>query len=221
MELTGDHIIDATRDRVWAGLMDTDILRAAIPGCDSVTEEGDGAYSAVVTAAIGPMRARFKGRLQQQDMRPPEQYGLRFEGEGGIAGFAKGTAVLTLEEAGEGGAQTRLRYRAEAAIGGRLAQIGSRLIDATARRMAGQFFGKFEELLNAPQTAAAETAPRPAPTVDAQSASARPPDSEAPAAARPRAPAAAPGLVTLQMPAWAFSVTVTVLAGLAAWISIQ
>ncbi len=137
MELTGTHIINASREKVWQGLMNTEMLRLSIPGAETVTDEGDGAYSAVVMAKVGPVRARFKGRLQQQNMKEPEQYGLRFEGEGGIAGFAKGDALVTLKEAGD---KTELTYRAEADIGGRLAQIGSRLIDATAKRMAGQFF---------------------------------------------------------------------------------
>lgn len=214
MELTGEALIDAPRDEVWQGLMNTDLLRVSIPGCESVTDEGDGAYSAAVLAAVGPVRAKFKGKLFQQNMRPPEQYGLRFEGEGGVAGFARGEAVVTLETAGEDDEQTRLVYRADVAIGGRLAQIGGRLIDATAKKMAAQFFTRFEEGLKgtgAPQEETSPQAPMPV-------ASGETPRGAMAAAYPQAAPAPVLGQFTLQMPAWAWAFTVVVLAGLAAWL---
>ena len=218
MELTGEHTIDAPRAKVWDGLMNTEILRAAIPGCEAVTDEGDGAYSAVVVASIGPLRARFKGRLRQQDMQPPGQYGLRFEGEGGMAGFAKGTAIVTLLEAGDKGEATLLRYRAEAQIGGRLAQIGARLIDAAAARMSSQFFGRFQELLSIGAPAAASDA-RPLPSPDGRTELARM------VIDRPRGDEkAVPGLqgqFVLQMPAWTWVMTLLILAALAAWLGSQ
>lgn len=222
MELTGERTIDAPRAKVWDGLMDTGMLRAAIPGCESVTDEGNGCYSAVVVAAVGPLRARFKGKLQQQDMLPPEQYGLRFEGEGGLAGFAKGHALVTLTETGPNGSQTLLSYRAEAQIGGRLAQIGARLIDATAAKMSGQFFGRFQELLDNPGTPEAQTAAEDKPmqsSTDARTELAR--TVIAHSGAPVSVPANAPGVVTLQMPAWTWALTVTVIAALAAWLGVH
>ncbi len=213
MELTGEQLIDAPRAKVWAGLMDTEILRAAIPGCETVTDEGDGAYSAVVVASIGPLRARFKGKLQQQDMAPPEQYGLRFEGEGGIAGFAKGTALVTLAEVGEN--KTKLSYKAEAQIGGRLAQIGSRLVDAAAARMSSQFFGRFQELLNNP--GAAQRREGEGGGAAAAGGAANAPAYEGGDGRLMAAPDTR-GQFVVQMPAWAWAVTVTVFAGLAAWL---
>jgi uncharacterized protein len=211
MELTGEQLISAPRYKVWEGLMDVELLRAALPGCESVTEVGEGAYSAVVVASVGPLRARFKGRLQQQDMAPPEKYGLRFEGEGGIAGFAKGSALVTLQEAGESGEHTQLSYRAEVQIGGRLAQIGSRLIDATAKRMSSQFFDRFEELLSTPVQA------RPAMQTPASPEAA--PRVVGPSTGAVVQPFAQPGgQFTLQMPAWTWALTVAVLAALAAWL---
>lgn len=216
MKLTGSHVIDAPREKVWQGLMDTDLLRLSIPGCESVTDEGDGAYTAVVTASVGPVRARFKGRLQQQNMKEPEQYGLRFEGEGGIAGFAKGDALVTLREAGEDGAKTDLTYEADAAIGGRLAQIGSRLIDATSKRMANQFFDRFQNYLNDPAALeAAKAGEKPKP--EAAEPAVTEPGASAPAGSA----APMPGQVSVQMPAWAWAFTVLVLAALAGWLGTQ
>jgi carbon monoxide dehydrogenase subunit G len=228
--MTGEQLLPLSRERVWDALFDVETLREAIPGCETVTAEGQGAYRVVVVAAVGPVKARFKGRLQQQDLDPPSRYTLSFEGDGGVAGFARGTAEVELSEA-EGGAKTRLAYRTQAQIGGRLAQIGSRLIDATAARMSTQFFQRLEQAIvgNTPPPAGAAAIP--AATVDAASAA-------APAATAPREPAHAssvvPGsagaaplasarersLVTVQMPAWTWAFTVAVVAAalLAAWL---
>jgi uncharacterized protein len=99
MELTGERLLPVARERVWAALLDSETLRAAIPGCESVTHEGDGRYLVSVLAAVGPVKARFKGRLQQQDLQPPQRYTLSFEGDGGVAGFARGSAEVELTEA--------------------------------------------------------------------------------------------------------------------------
>ncbi len=159
-----------------------------------------------VLAAVGPVKARFKGRMQQQDLQPPHRYTLSFEGDGGMAGFAKGSAEVELVEEGEAREQTRLNYRAQAQIGGRLAQIGSRLIDATVARMSNQFFDRFEEVLANPALLEGASAPG-TPAL----------------AARTTAPAlaAAPGAVTLQMPAWVFATSVIALALLIGWLGAQ
>lgn len=215
MELKGEQRLPVTRDRVWAALLDTETLRAAIPGCESVTDEGQGRYTVSVVAAVGPVKARFKGRLQQQDLQPPRRYTLSFEGDGGMAGFARGSAEVELHEDGE--AATRLSYQAQAQIGGRLAQIGSRLVDATAARMSQQFFERLVATIAAPAQAPAGMAAAlplangvpPAPPVE--------PTRAPGAAGAGRAPES--GMVTVSMPAWAWSFSLAVAALLAAWIS--
>lgn len=211
MELTGEYVLPVARERVWAALLDTDLLRAAIPGCEAITDEGEGAYSAVVLAAVGPVRARFKGRIQQHDLRPPSAYSLTFEGDGGLAGFARGSADIELSEAGEAGAHTRLTYRARSDIGGRLAQIGSRLIDASAARLSAQFFERLTGLLTGPDV----TAQAVAGLAGARSSAPR-------AAAAPAVAVSTSGaLVTIQMPAWTWAFTATVVALLAAWFHVR
>ncbi len=204
MEITGDRSLTQPPANVWQGLLDARTLQAAIPGCESVTDEGDGRYAAVVVASVGPVRARFKGRVTMRDLVQPQSMALDFEGESGIAGFATGSAVITLAPEGQG---TRLEWKAESQIGGRLAQIGSRLIDATVARMSKQFFDRFEEVLADPAL------------LDPAA-----PQSAAPAmAARNAAPAfaAVPGAVTLQMPAWVFATSVVALALLIGWLGVQ
>ncbi|WP_127600498.1 CoxG family protein [Nitratireductor alexandrii] len=224
MQLTGSQDIEAPRERVWDGLLDPRFLKAAIPGCESFTLDDDGAYSAVVLASLGPVRARFRGRLWQEDLHPPARCTLRFEGEGGIAGFAKGSAQVVLEDIDGDTARTRLSYSADVAMGGRLAQIGSRLIDATAKRMAGQFFDKFEALLKDPSALAEGSGEAAAPAASGgQEAfgSDREPAAAVPgkAALVAAAPAVSPaGQFTLQMPGWAWAFTVAVLAAAAAWL---
>ncbi|MGH8429413.1 MAG: CoxG family protein, partial [Solimonas sp.] len=109
MELTGEQLLPVARGRVWAALLDSETMRMAIPGCEAVTHEGEGRYLVSVLAAVGPVRARFKGRLQQLDLDPPQRYTLSFEGDGGVAGFARGSAEVELSEAD--GSSTRLTYR--------------------------------------------------------------------------------------------------------------
>ncbi|HYD75403.1 carbon monoxide dehydrogenase subunit G [Ramlibacter sp.] len=213
MELTGEQRLPVARERVWAALLDTETLRAAIPGCEAVTHEGDGRYSVSVVAAVGPVKARFKGRLQQQDLQPPRRYTLSFDGDGGMAGFAKGSADVELTEAD--GNSTVLAYRAQAQIGGRLAQIGSRLVDATAARMSQQFFERLTAVITAPPQEAApqEAAP--------QAAVAQPrPVAPAPVATGAAVPAAGwSGSVTISMPGWAWAFTVAAATLLAGWIA--
>lgn len=205
MEITGERTLSLPPDQVWDGILNPAVLQAAIPGAESVTDEGDGVYRAVVLASVGPVRARFKGRVKLGEMQKPQRLSLEFEGESGMAGFATGSATVTLAPAGNG---THLTYRAESQIGGRLAQIGSRLIDATVARMSGQFFDRFEQVLTAPESAAEPAAPAP---------------SAAPAAiaARVTVPAPAAGGVVLQMPSWVFVAGFVTLAVLIGWLGAQ
>lgn len=145
MEMTGEQKIDAPREAVWAALNDPDVLRACIPGCEELEKVSDTEMTATVVQKIGPVKARFKGKVTLQNLNPPEGYEIVGEGQGGVAGFAKGGATVVLEES-EGG--TLLRYDAKAQVGGKLAQIGSRLIDSTARKLADKFFANFSEHLN-------------------------------------------------------------------------
>ena len=217
MELTGQQLLPVPRDKVWSALLDPEVLRAAIPGCEFVTDEGNGLYSVGMLAAVGPVKARFKGRMQQQDLVPPQRYTLSFEGDGGMAGFAKGSAEVELLEDAEAREHTRLTYRAQAQIGGRLAQIGSRLVDATAAKMSAQFFERLTQVIVAPPAAVAadDVAALDAPGTAASVArpATEPGGAELPVVAPAR------GLVTIQMPAWTWAFTITVIALLVAWLA--
>lgn len=153
MDMNGEYRIAAAREKVWAGLNDPETLRASIPGCQSLEKTGDNAFSAKVVAKVGPVKATFNGDVTLTDINPPESYTIAGEGKGGAAGFAKGGADVKLADDGEGG--TILTYTAKADVGGKLAQLGSRLIDGTSKKMADEFFSNFREQV-AP-TAAAET----------------------------------------------------------------
>ncbi len=146
MDLTGETIIAAPRDRVWRALNDPEILRQAIPGCESINKLSDTELSAKVTAKIGPVKASFTGQVTLLDLDPPNGYRIQGEGKGGPAGFAKGGATVKLEDVPGG---TRLSYVVDAQIGGKLAQIGSRLIDGAAKSLAAEFFQKFNTLVSA------------------------------------------------------------------------
>jgi carbon monoxide dehydrogenase subunit G len=163
MELTETHTLPITQQRTWDALNDTEVLRACIPGCESIDPDGENAYLVALSAAVGPVKARFKGRMQLTDIDAPNAYNIVFEGQGGAAGFAKGNARVTLEP--DGDAATKLSYTASAQVGGKLAQIGSRLVDGAARKIAGEFFKRFgakfagdgDALADGDQTAAAQT----------------------------------------------------------------
>ena len=144
MDMTGETLIPAPRDAVWRALNDPEVLRQSIPGCETIEKVSDTAFSAKVVAKVGPVRATFTGQVQLSDLDPPNGYRISGEGKGGPAGFAKGGATVRLSDA-DGG--TRLSYTVDAQIGGKLAQIGSRLIDATARSMAQDFFGRFSKIV--------------------------------------------------------------------------
>ncbi len=137
MEIEGTETLDATREDVWRALFDRDVLKSSIPGCESLDQVGETAFSAVVKLKIGPVSARFNGDVELTDIEPPMACTLTGKGNGGIAGFAKGSARVTLEDRG---ATTVLAYRAEVAIGGKLAALGGRLIKSTAQKLADEFF---------------------------------------------------------------------------------
>jgi hypothetical protein len=146
MEMTGEFRIPAPRERVWQALNDPETLKRAIPGCETIEKVTDTEFTAKVVAKVGPVRATFGGKVNLTDLDPPKAYTISGEGSGGVAGFAKGSAKVKLDE--EGDEATRLRYEVQAHVGGKLAQIGSRLIDATSRKMADDFFGRFVEALS-------------------------------------------------------------------------
>jgi uncharacterized protein len=141
MELTESYTLPVSQRRTWEALNDTAILQASIPGCETIEAEGENAYTLSMSASVGPVKARFKGRMLLTDIDAPNTYTIVFEGQGGTAGFGKGSAHVTLEP--EGNESTKLSYTANAQIGGKLAQIGSRLVDGAARKIAGEFFKRF------------------------------------------------------------------------------
>ncbi|MDQ7979188.1 carbon monoxide dehydrogenase subunit G [Paraburkholderia sp. SARCC-3016] len=141
MDLTETHKLPVSQQRAWEALNDTEILRASIPGCESIDADGENAYAISMSASVGPVKARFKGRMLLTDIDAPHTYTIVFEGQGGAAGFGKGQAQVTLEPDGDDA--TTLAYTASAQVGGKLAQIGSRLVDGAARKIAGEFFKRF------------------------------------------------------------------------------
>lgn len=164
MELKGERTLPVAREIAWAALNDVDALKAAVPGCETFVATGDNSYDVAVNAAIGPVKARFKGKLELADVVPPASYSIRFDLQGGTAGFSRGTARVELVE--QGAAATLMRYVVDASVGGRIAQIGSRLVDAASATLADRFFATFAADLAArhpPIAAAGESAAAPAP----------------------------------------------------------
>jgi hypothetical protein len=163
MDMTGEYRIPASRDQVWAALNDADTLKASLPGCETLERISDREFAATVVAKVGPVKAKFNGNVTLSNLNPPESYTISGEGKGGAAGFAKGGADVRLVEDGD---VTVLTYAAKADVGGKLAQLGSRLIDGTARKMADEFFDNFARQVAAPAPeVAAEpiSAPEPSP----------------------------------------------------------
>ncbi len=158
MELTGSQSIAAPRLKVWEALNDPEVLRASIPGCQSLTKEGEDRFAAVAEIKIGPIGARFKGNVALSEIDAPNGYVLSGQGNGGIAGNAKGRAVVKLSDHGAG---TLLSYTVEADVGGRMAQLGGPIIDATAKRLADQFFAKFGAVVAGGVPVAAKAAATP------------------------------------------------------------
>ncbi|MEM1398502.1 MAG: SRPBCC domain-containing protein [Pseudomonadota bacterium] len=148
MDMTGEYRIEAPRERVWEGLNDPEVLKQCIPGCEEIIQKSETELSAKVTAKVGPVKAKFSGDVTLSDVVPPESYTISGEGKGGPAGFAKGGAKVKLAE--DGADATLLSYEVDAQVGGKLAQIGARLINGTAKKMADDFFGKFADVITAP-----------------------------------------------------------------------
>ena len=146
MEMNGEYRIPASREKVWEALNDPEILARAVPGCEEIEKLSDTEFEATVVAKVGPVKAKFKGAVTLSDIDAPNGYTLNGEGKGGVAGFAKGSAKVSLVADGDG---TVLSYTVDAKVGGKLAQVGSRLIDSTAKKLAGEFFGTFSEIVGA------------------------------------------------------------------------
>jgi carbon monoxide dehydrogenase subunit G len=158
MEIKGEYRIAAPREKVFAALNDPAILQACIPGCESLEKTSDTEMTAKVRLRIGPVSASFTGKVTLSDLDPPNGYRISGEGQGGAAGFAKGGAVVTLrDDAGD----TVLTYNVDAQVGGKIAQVGARLIDGTAKKLADEFFGKFATMVGGPPPAAVDAAAPP------------------------------------------------------------
>ena len=153
MDMTGERRIPAPRQIVWEALNDPEVLKASIPGCESLEKLGDDQMKATAAIKVGPISARFTGKVQLTDIDPPNGYRISGEGQGGVAGFAKGGANVALTD---DGADTLLSYQVNAQVGGKLAQLGGRLIDATAKQMADAFFDRFSAQVQALSPATAE-----------------------------------------------------------------
>lgn len=190
MDMQGSRALPVDRAQAWEALNDPQVLMACIPGCDRIEEQGPGQYAIGMSVKVGPVAARFNGKIQLQDVQPPSSYTLKFEGQGGAAGFGKGEAKVRLEPREPG---CELNYTASAQVGGKIAQVGQRLIDGVARSMAEDFFKRFEQELQK-RYPVAEAAP----------------EAAAPAsAAGPRG----------GVPTWAWVVVAIAIAGVVFWLS--
>ncbi len=163
MEITGDYFIPASQAQVWRGLNDPEALRRSIPGCEYMEQTGENEFTAAMVARVGPVEARFKGKVELDDLDPPNGYTLRGRGQGGPAGFAKGVARVTLEPEANG---TRLSYVVDADVGGKLASVGGRLIQSVAKKTADEFFASFSAVVtgHAPEARGAAQADEAAPS---------------------------------------------------------
>jgi carbon monoxide dehydrogenase subunit G len=191
MEMQGSRTLAADRQQAWEALNDPEVLKACIPGCDKVEPAGPDQYAIAMSVKIGPVSAKFAGKIQLLDVQPPTSYTLKFEGQGGAAGFGKGQAQVRLEPRDSG---CELTYTASAQVGGKIAQVGQRLIDGVARSMAEDFFKRFEQELQ-----------RRHPAVDAVGA--------------PVTPAANDAATRGGVPTWMWAAGAAVLAGLVFWLS--
>lgn len=213
MDMTGEYRIPAPREAVWKALNDPDVLKQCIPGCDEIDKKSDTEFAAKVTAKVGPVKAKFGGEVELSDLDPPNGYTISGEGTGGAAGFAKGGAKVSLAE---DGAETVLSYTVNATVGGKLAQIGSRLIDSTAKKMANEFFSKFAEIVSA-ESATADAAPAAPATAAAPPEAAASETAAAPAPAEPASDTAAPG-GKKGVPTTVWVVGVIVILALLMWV---
>lgn len=156
MEMAGEFRINASIDKVWAALNDPELLRQSVPGCQSITRLSDSEMEGSVVASVGPVKATFKGSVVLSDVNPPHSYTLTGQGKGGAAGFAKGVAKVSLTEID---GATVLKYAVEASVGGKLAQIGQRLIDGAAKKLSDEFFGNFSAIVGGPAATVAAAQP--------------------------------------------------------------
>lgn len=156
MEMNGEYRIEASRQKVWDALNDPEILKQSIPGCEEINQLSETEMTAKVVAKVGPVKANFTGQVTLSDLDPPNSYRISGEGKGGAAGFAKGGANVRLEADGDA---TVLKYDVDATVGGKLAQLGARLIDGTAKKMAGEFFSNFAEIVSEGPAPEADAAP--------------------------------------------------------------
>jgi uncharacterized protein len=162
MEITGTYLLPCSQQRAWEALNDPELLKSSLKGCERLEKLSDTEFAGTVATRIGPVSARFSGTMRLENVQAPGSCDMVFEGQGGVAGFARGSATVTLVPEGSG---TRLTYTADTVVGGKLAQIGTRLVEGTARSMADDFFGKFSGLLGGGEVAAepAATGEQPAP----------------------------------------------------------
>lgn len=210
MDMSGERRIHASRQRVWDALNDPEMLRASIPGCESVTRTAEDAFEAKVSLKIGPMAAKFGGKVKLENINAPISYTITGEGNGGAMGFAKGGADVALEEISAD--ETLLKYSVKAQVGGKMAQLGARLIDSTAKQMSDQFFDRF----------AAAVAPPPPPPAEAVVPAATTAGHAAPAAAAPRTLPAAPAGISVfdLLPEAPLGIPLLAWAGTAIWLVI-
>jgi carbon monoxide dehydrogenase subunit G len=159
MDMKGEYRISASQQAVWEALNDPETLKACIPGCETIEKTSDTEMTATVKAKVGPVSAKFKGKVTLSDLNPPNSYRISGEGQGGPAGFGKGGATVTLEQVGS---ETILRYDANALVGGKLAQIGARLVDGAAKKIANEFFSNFANHVGGPTEAASDPDAAPA-----------------------------------------------------------
>jgi carbon monoxide dehydrogenase subunit G len=152
MNMEGQETIQAPVEKVWQALNDADVLKACIPGCESLEKKSDTEFAATVSLKVGPIKARFQGAVELKNLNPPHSYTIEGEGKGGIAGFAKGGADVALTA--DGASATVLKYTVKADVGGKIAQLGSRLIDSTSKKLAGQFFDTFNKTVSGEQAEA-------------------------------------------------------------------
>ena len=194
MDMTGERRIPAPRQKVWDALNDPEVLRVCIPGCESLEKTSDTDLKATAAVKIGPIATRFTGKVQLTDLDPPNSYRISGEGQGGVAGFAKGGANVRLSDDGAG---TLLQYDVKAQVGGKIAQLGARLIDATSKQMADLFFDRFTAEVANPEPAVAQAAPVPANVLPPAAPDALAPvEAPQPAVDRARARAAAVSTAT-------------------------
>lgn len=203
MQMAGEQRIAAPRERVWEALNDPEVLKACIPGCQSLEKEGDDRFAAIAEVKIGPIGARFKGNVQLTDLDPANGYTIVGQGNGGIAGSAKGNAKVRLSDDGAG---TLISYDVDAEVGGRMAQLGGPIIDATAKQLAGKFFSKFGEVVGGGGQPAAAAPPAVEETVSPTAAGLA---ATAPASAPVTAAAPAGGMPWT----WLVAVGLAILAG--------